>query len=168
MNKSRYESLKTQKNLRFEEFFDQSVKHHTEWMMFIKKPVFKFFLLTYKMSESLIRVHVFMTTPEGHSPLDFAKPIIEQVDPDYYVVLSEAWARLFKNQQEAREFANKEYQYGDIEKSSDRVEMLVASGKSKDGKNEKSKVFTLKRNEQGDIIELAVLKHDKMESTKLP
>jgi len=158
--------ITTSKNLSFDEFFSSGLEHHKQWMVMVKNPIFKTFVLTYNKHENMIRVHIFANTPEKQSPLDFIRGLIEQVDPDYYIVIGEAWAKIYDNPEKAKESYNN-LRYGEISKMPDKVELLTAIGKSKDGKNETTKVFTMKRNTNEEIIELKEMK-GKLTTTKLP
>lgn len=149
LNNKTYKSKKPKKPLTAKEFFEMAFNHHTEWMIRVKKPAFPFYMQLYNKSRNQIDVVVVADSP--YSPLDCAKPVIEKRDPDYFIVLSEAWMRSMKTKEDFNEI-KKNYQYGDIKKSQDRVEVLTVYGKSKDGKEQFSKNLKIIRNNKNEII----------------
>ncbi len=150
MNNKTYKAKKPDKILSAKEFFSFAYKHHTDWMLRIKKPAFPFYMQLYNKRNNVIELVVVAHCP--YSPLDSARPIIEKRDPDYYIVLAEAWMKMV-NPLEAQNY-NDNYQYGDIRKSPDRIEILQVTGKSKDGKSVFGKSMRIVRNEKKEIIRL--------------
>jgi len=148
MNNKTYKIKKPRTILSAKEFFSQAFEHHTNWMLKIKKPVFPFFMQFYNKRRNEIEVIVVADCP--YSPLEYAKPLIEKHDPDYYIVLSEAWVKQ-TNPKDYEELKNN-YKYGDIKKSPDRKEILQVTGKSKDGKSNFGKTLVIIRNEKKEII----------------
>lgn len=167
MNSNFQSNFQSSTNLSFEEFFRDGLEHHKRWMIHVKNPVCKFFLLTYKKNEKLIIVNFIMASPKNSSPMDLARPLIELIDPDYYIVMGEGWAKIYNNTKEAEQ-SFKNLRYGDIAKMPDKVELLTALGRSKDGKHESSKVFTMKRNPNDEIIEFKEMEGGTLKTTKLP
>jgi len=132
-----------------QEFFDQAFNHHKEWMIRIKNPAFPFYMQLYH--KKLNQIDVVVVAESKFSPLDYAQTIIEKRDPDYYIVLSEAWMRMMKTK-ENLETIQKNYHYGDIKKSPDRVEVLTVAGRSKDGKEQFSRNLKIVRNKKNEIV----------------
>jgi len=148
LNNKTYRRKKPETILSAKEFFNQAFEHHTNWMLKIKKPAFPFFMQFYNKRRNEIEVVIVADCP--YSPLEYAKPLIEKHDPDYYIVLSEAWVKQ-TNPKDYEEMKNN-YQYGDIKKSPDRKEILQVTGKSKDGKSTFGKSLVIIRNEKKEII----------------
>lgn len=149
MNNKTYKSKKPTKILTAQEFFSQAFEHHTEWMIRVKKPAFPFYMQLYHKSTNGIEVVVVAECEK--SPLDYARTIVERYDPDYYIVLSEAWMTSLPSQEDFKKM-KENYQYGDIKKRPDKIEVLTVIGKSKDGKDQYSKNVKIVRNKKREII----------------
>lgn len=111
----------------------------------------------------------------GRSPLDFVKPILERIDhkPDAYVVVAEAWFRMLKKEERENfkeNLKNKNYHYGDIQKSPDRKECLVINGATLDGSWRKSEMLLIQRGLNHEIVGYADNHTEvpSMHSNKLP
>ena len=148
------------------EFFEFALENHKRWILEVKNPKLPCFMQFY-MKEARKTVAIALAgTPKGHSPLDFARGIIEKFDPDYYIVLAECWC---KQVSKDTKFDTSNLKYGDIEKMSDSYEILTAVGKSKDGTSEFFKSFSIVRNDKEEIIELKEQEQaDSFETSKLP
>ena len=152
-----------------EKFFEEAMEFHKDWMIKVRKPQIFMFLQLYKKEQK--RIQVIAVQADGiHSPLDCARPIIERFDPDYYITFGEGWAREVPEDERSTFLDN--YQYGNIHKlpKAQRIEMLVAVGKTKDGIHKFEQVYKIKRNEREEVIGFEDFKHDKgtLESPKLP
>jgi hypothetical protein len=139
-----------------DEFFNYALDNHIRWIKRVKKPAFPFFIQFYHKDSKRISV-VVVEQGKGSpycSPMDYAKGIIHQFDPDYYIVLAEVWAKMLEGGNKAvRRFA-KNVKYGDIEKMAERKELLMAIGRTKDGQVEFYKSYNIVRNSNDEIIEL--------------
>ena len=160
---------KVKGDLNPQKFFEEAMKFHKDWMLKVRKPQIFMFLQLYKKEQK--RIQVIAIQADGkHSPLDCARPIIERFDPDYYIVFGEGWAKAVPKDEGSKYIDS--YQYGDISKlpKTQRLEMLIAIGKSKDGKHKFERTYKIKRNEREEVVGFDDFGHDKgtLTSQKLP
>jgi hypothetical protein len=163
-----------------QKFFEESLEHHKKWMMMVRKPVIYCWIHLYKRERKRIDIIAVQETSQNRSPLDSCQVLIERFDPDYYLVMGEGWATIednvkgshFNNKEEALEYLNSKYQYGDIKKlpRSKRFELLTAFGKTKDGKHSFQSALKIKRNDKGEVVGFDKEKFDQgtLHTDKLP
>lgn len=102
---------------------------------------------------------------EGFSPVNLVKPIVSDFQPEFYMVLSEAWCKILPRTEESRQTI-KNMKYGDIEKMKNKIEVLMLMARSIDGKYERLETWEIIRSDRK--IDLKKQPDGKFESSKLP
>ena len=73
------------------------------------------------------------------NPMDSVQKVIDKIQPEMYVIIHEGWMKHMS------EIDKKNYKYGEIKKSKDRIEAITFLGKTLDGKEIYSRAFKIIR-----------------------
>jgi hypothetical protein len=85
------------------------------------------------------------------SPMEIVKPIIAMHDPDFYMVLAEAWMKAFRKSASSKQLIDN-MRWGYLSKMVEKKEALTLFARSKDGTYKRMEMHTIYRNEKGGII----------------
>lgn len=96
-------------------------------------------------------VHAIVLDEPKQSPMRKIAELIKFEDPDAYIFFGEGWAKAVKKDQLNKFMEN--HKYGDVKTYPDKFEVLFIQGKSKDGKNQINKMYSIKRDEAKRIID---------------
>lgn len=96
------------------------------------------------------------------NPINLVKSIVDHEQPEFYITVAEAWGI----QSTVMGLKEMNLKYGDIAKMSEKMEMLLIIGRSKDGAIKRDDIWYIKRD--GDKIGFVKEEGSTLESKRLP
>jgi vacuolar-type H+-ATPase subunit F/Vma7 len=139
----------TEKEREFKAFFNDAVETNVEFIKIHNSIPFQIIYMR-KNGTNFVMPVVGIGIPEDVSPLEAVGFVIKKASPDFYVVVSEGWGKTWPEGTTREEIGN--IKRGTLGKLpiSERLEVLIFTGKSLDGSCQAHRLFHITRIDPAD------------------